>query len=194
MVSTLFDKVYVINLERRQDRLEKISENLNELNIYFERFEALDYLKIESEPSVACALSHRGVIEKAKAEGNKSILVLEDDCYFVDGFIDKFNLLIDSLPEDWDMLYLGSSANEGETISGGLRKTIRCLTSHAIGIKDTVYDKLIEINKGTIHVDHAYMSIMSDLNVYSAYPSLIKQSAGYSDISNLNASYDHLIV
>ena len=42
-----FDKIYVINLERRGDRRMRISESLNALNVEFKIFNAIDAKKMD---------------------------------------------------------------------------------------------------------------------------------------------------
>ena len=40
-------------------------------------------------------------------KGYQQVLILEDDCIFIENFKKKFNDSYEKLPEDWDLLYLG---------------------------------------------------------------------------------------
>lgn len=90
---------YFINLKRRQDRLNTISEHLTSLSIPFERIEAVDgkELTIEYLSSVwkkptkridywkcsgACYLSHIKMVERIIEAGIFPCMTLEDDCRF----------------------------------------------------------------------------------------------------------------
>jgi len=82
-INEFFDKVVVINLDRRTDRMEKLVPQLKELGIKYERFSAVDAKELDIDPIVAGLKSHLQVI---KDNLGKKILVLEDDAYFVEDF------------------------------------------------------------------------------------------------------------
>jgi len=104
-INDYFDSVVVINLDRREDRLEKISTQLDNLGITFERFSAIDGKELGISPITAGTMSHQKVLE---ANPESRILVLEDDAEFVDGFNEKFAEAIEHLPNDTDIFYLGA--------------------------------------------------------------------------------------
>lgn len=62
-VNEYFDKVVVINLDRRKDRLEKVDAQLQELGIAYERFSAIDAKALDIDPIQACKQSHIKVLE-----------------------------------------------------------------------------------------------------------------------------------
>ncbi len=91
-----FDKVFLINLDKRADRLERCKKIFEENNIadLVERFSGIvpnqeEYIPFTKEtekikvPLYGCLLSHANIIKKAKEENLDSILVLEDDVEFV---------------------------------------------------------------------------------------------------------------
>ena len=117
-----FDKVFVLNLDRRQDRMEKISEKLNKLEIKFERFSAVDgenldftpkYINkpgsglIENKYALACLLSHLEIVKESKKRGYKRILIFEDDVLISK----EIKVILQELRKIkyWKLLYLGSS-------------------------------------------------------------------------------------
>lgn len=173
------DKIFVINLDRRTDRLSKISDALKRLDLPYERFKAIE------GGIKGCAMSHYGVIELAKNRGYKNILVLEDDAIFVEDFFDKLNKHI--IPVNWNMIYLGSSnilkfKNEGE---GGIVRIRSCSSAHAIIINESIYDALLAVNDFNGHLDDIYSRIMEDNWVYTLDPALVIQGHDYSDIANI---------
>ena len=91
-----FDKVFLINLDKRKDRLDRCNEIFEKNGVLdlVERFpgiipdpsEDIPYTKDTEKikvPLYGCLLSHINIIKKAKSEGLKSILVLEDDVEFI---------------------------------------------------------------------------------------------------------------
>lgn len=80
---------FVINLKRREDRLEKIKKELEYIGWDYEIFEAID-----KNDHTGCSLSHAEIIKKAKANDLDEIIVIEDDCTFMPyakDLIDKIN-------------------------------------------------------------------------------------------------------
>jgi GR25 family glycosyltransferase involved in LPS biosynthesis len=185
--------VYVINLDRRADRLKRITKQLNDLGISFERFKAIDQIDINSSGIVACAMSHKAVLQDAILNGYDKILVLEDDALFVDNFKEELNEAMSQVPDDWQMIYFGSAGTRGNMISPRVQKSLYALTTHAMAIDKSIYQRLIDLNKEDRHVDEVYGSIMEFINGYTVHPSIIKQSGGYSDISHSSfRNYEHL--
>ena len=105
LVNEYFDAVYVINLDRRTDRMEKLDPQLNKLGIKYERFPAVDGNALNISPIIAGTMSHQYLLSRCE---NKRVLVLEDDAQFVDDFNEKFDEYMQHLPEDYDIFYLGA--------------------------------------------------------------------------------------
>lgn len=96
-------KVIVINLKKSLERLYRITQNLNELNIPFERFNAIygkDLSKEEINNSssfigktllcnhgiIGCALSHIAIWKQFKESNEEFILISEDDIVYTKKF------------------------------------------------------------------------------------------------------------
>lgn len=115
-----FDKVVVINLPSRPDRLEKVSEQLRALGLSdsFEVFRAIDGKIVTPPPwfkwghgAWGCLLSHMRVMEDFMAEPGfeyKRILIIEDDAVFFPKAAFMFEQFVGQLGDrDWGQLYLG---------------------------------------------------------------------------------------
>lgn len=78
-------RVFVINLDRRPDRLASVTRQLKAAGIWFERMAAIDGAAFPESPAgisggmVACHLSHRLCWQALLASGERHALVLEDD-------------------------------------------------------------------------------------------------------------------
>jgi GR25 family glycosyltransferase involved in LPS biosynthesis len=115
MINEYFDKIYLLNLRKRKDRLEKSKEKLNSLNIKFDVFHGVDgvilnhiWKKIDnsyfSNPNyLGCAISHLSIYQDAINECHEKILIIEDD-----NLINKnINSLFVDIPNWNDLFYLG---------------------------------------------------------------------------------------
>lgn len=127
-----FDEIYLINLNRRPERLKKMNQMLRLLGIQFKRVEAIDgynltqrYLtSIKFLPGyldpyhkrpmklgeIGCFLSHFKVWEDIVNNGYERAIILEDDVHFTRNGKLIINKMIEDLIKthlEWDFIYLG---------------------------------------------------------------------------------------
>lgn len=119
-ISDYFDKVYLLNLHKRTDRLLKSTDKMQQANISFERFGATDGSvmnqiwqsfskdnKYFSNPNyLGCAISHLSIYQDALDKGYSKILIVEDDICIHKDANNLFSSVIKTVP-DWELLYLG---------------------------------------------------------------------------------------
>jgi len=185
-VNDFFNKVILINLDKRTDRLEDVSKELNQLNIEFERISAVDALELDITPKDACRASHIKALEMA--EGNT--LILEDDATFMPNFTDNFTKFIENLPRRWDILYLGAYIGHSEPVNNYMVRGLITSSSHAYSINYNRVSEMLEIvRNNTDHIDVAYAKEHSRLRAYVAQPTLVKQKPGFSDILLKDVDY-----
>ena len=187
----VFDKVIVINLARRSDRLANITKQLDVHGIKFERFEAIDGQELGISSVEACAISHRAVIEKYKDCQN--LFIFEDDAELSLDFNQKWNIFIDNLPDDWQMIYLGCNKIKFEKPINGVARLLEGVATHAYGAKQSMFDSLIQASKRAEPVDLSYMQLQMSVPVYVAIPSMVGQVAGFSDIENRFTDYKYVL-
>lgn len=75
-----FDKIpkFVLNLEKRTDRLQHIQEEMSYIDWDYELFKAID-----KGSHLGCTLSHIAVIDIAIDRGYDYVMIIEDDCTFM---------------------------------------------------------------------------------------------------------------
>ncbi|TWU39311.1 sulfotransferase [Novipirellula artificiosorum] len=112
----IVDRCFLINLDRREDRLREWMRQLPQPWPFPkpERFAAIDGRRVPTPPqwragngAWGCYRSHALILEKCLIEGGDSYVVFEDDAGFIDGFPKLFHQYVASLPTDWGLAYLG---------------------------------------------------------------------------------------
>lgn len=128
-----FDEIYMINLERRTERREKMDKSFMELGLDYTYFAAIDGKSLTDEVliqkgiklmpeyvdpyhkrpmtagEIGCFLSHYSIWQKIVENNQDYVLVLEDDLRFEP----YFNLRAESLLKEaqeiggWDLIYFG---------------------------------------------------------------------------------------
>lgn len=131
------DKIYIINLKRRNDRLLFIKNNYN-LNKPFSLIEAVDgreininelkknkiidnetlrqleqkqrtsHYELTNKGSLGCYLSHYNIWKAFFENKDKIILIFEDDTIFNKITLREINKRLTLLPEDWDIYLLSN--------------------------------------------------------------------------------------
>ena len=117
IINEYFDKIYLLNLFKRKDRLDKSKSKLDNLNINYSVFNGTDGSVIRyvwdklqnsyfSNPNyLGCAISHLSIYKDAVEKNYQRVLILEDD-NLVFKNIDAF-LNTKEVPEWKDLFYLG---------------------------------------------------------------------------------------
>ena len=118
------DEAYVINLDRRSDRLDKFKTNNKAIKNRVYKWRATDGRSLQltapivhcfrnndfkwKKSVMGCALSHLGVWEKlANDPLAKSYLIMEDDVVFESRWLIRWMTAAKSIPQDADVIYLG---------------------------------------------------------------------------------------
>jgi len=215
-----FEKIYLINLEERKDRLEKSLINFKNYDINnFQRFDAIKinkenylYLEEKERSQLGCALSFYRIIIDAYVKNFSSILILEDDFEFIHDKEDTnlfLNKSINDLPSDWDVFYLGANIMYDytnypiEKFSDNLLKLNSAYCTHAISFSRKAILKILEIfpNESLfIEKMNHYKAIDIFLANYFCFNNscfictemLCSQSFGFSSIENCMTDYSDL--
>jgi GR25 family glycosyltransferase involved in LPS biosynthesis len=186
-VNDYFDKVVVINLDRRQDRMDKLDPQLKKLGIEYERHSAVDGKAIGVTPLIAGTMSHVEVLKKYR---DQKILILEDDAYFVEDFNEQFKTVMQTLPEDWDIFYLGAllPKNVGKVtpVNENWYRQVMTNGSHAYCVNPAKMDYFIEKLDGyEWYIDIGLQIFAEQYNAYITQPNLVTQFPSYSDLREI---------
>ena len=185
--------IKIINLERRKDRLDSMTNNLKRLNIdHYEIIKAVDgkilkpttYIKklfkgndfFYIKGVIGCALSHYNLWKRLLNDDNNNYYcIFEDDITFVDNFKEKLEKVLSIFDGDFCLIGGGSMNVPNINISKlniieRTEKIVDCLFGYIVtknGAK-----KMIEyINANSIHVpiDHIYPKSFDSICVVNEY-------------------------
>lgn len=182
MLNDIFDRIVVINLDSRTDRLEAFDAQAKRFGIKYDRFSAVVANPPKLPPTWACKESHICVMKQAIKDGVKRLLVFEDDALFVDDFDIKFPQFYSKIPQDWDMLYLGAWHIASEPYADGVVKMIENYSAHAYGINQQYMQEAFSQVYNPKPIDIALSLRHPHIKAYCAKPALVGQAPGYSDI------------
>ena len=186
------DKAYYINLDYRTDRKDFFENQINKLGLDVERYEAvkLNLNNIDNpfndknwHKKMGCCQSHINIIKLAKKQNLKNVWILEDDCVFVDGFLEKAQKCIDELKElEWDVFYFGGEPNrKSQPHSDLLVRTNGVYGAHSYIVNHTFYDKVIKGIPPNSLLDVFYLSYNDAEKIYYLSKELLCLQDGKSE-------------
>jgi hypothetical protein len=193
-MSQYIDKIFYINLDKRDDRKKEIENELTKYELKGERYPAI---YTPHSGIVGCGYSHLNVLKIAKERGYKNVLILEDDFEFV---VSKKELeeslatFFEEIPT-YDVCMLSYIVQKSEEIPGNthIRKIIDGQTASGYIVNAHYLDVLIELYEWAIPAlektnehwnyanDHVWKRLQPGANWFYFSNRLGKQRDSYSD-------------
>lgn len=211
MLNNYFEKVYLVNLDKRPDRLALASRNCESIGLKYERFAACDGVKERLQIASAREtgehpsywnLGAAGMVQslirlfkKCKEDKVGSVLILEDDVEF---HRDINKLVCDwivDVPGDWETLFFaGNHVKPVTPITAHVARMNFTYTLHCHAVRETVFDLLIDTLSEMRRPADVYYAraIHSRGKSYCFTPNLAYQSPSFSNIVNRNVNYSFL--
>lgn len=204
------DAVICISLESDEQRRIKTLKECDRIGL------PVRFHIVKKNPNggvVGCMESHIQIINYAKQNKFKNILVMEDDVQFDTEVLQNTNIQV---PEDWEMFYLGYHVNKGYQHSQHILKILSGLTTHAYIMRDTLYDYVLDnitqdwksipefydlnahekpffdLDNHAIDIFYAKWIHHRRNKTYGAYPLIAYQRPSFSHIENKNVDYTSL--
>lgn len=195
-INEYYDRVFIINLDRRTDRWDNSVSQCNKHGIKYERFPALEVL-VDGKPhgNSGCTASHKALLERLALSDWERILILEDDVDFFDGTQEKFATQILEVPDDCDILFIGGSygSKPQYRVSEHVIRTDRMQGTHCYGVsKKFAVEMSDKCQNGPI--DALYSCWCQERKYYSFQPRLAGQIKGFSDIQGKETDYRWIYV
>lgn len=201
-INDYFNQVYLINLEKRADRLKESKNELKLHNIKAKTFKAVDgiflYKGIPKAGAIGCTKSHLSIIREIIENGYQRTLILEDDISFNVDVQEIFSNAIEAVPE-WEMLYFGGNHYERpEEIESNkhfvrLKETYSTF-AYAITLEfaKEIYPLLESESFDTI-IDIFYAKMHRNKKVFCFKEKLCTQRPSFSDVQNRFTDYSKLL-
>ena len=193
--------IVFINLDRRKDRLEEITTELNRMRIEGAiRFPAIEHQR----GAVGCMLSHLEILKMAKVNGWHNVLILEDDFMFI---VDSatFRETLKSFFNSkitYDVLMLSYNLHVSEELNDKVGYARKVYTSAGYIVHNRMYDDLIVSfeknaprleaephNHGLYALDACWHILQTTREWLYLKTRIGIQRPGYSDIERRNVSY-----
>jgi GR25 family glycosyltransferase involved in LPS biosynthesis len=204
-LNDVFENVYVINLDQYQEKFHKTAQELMKNNITkFKRFSGIivNNGKTTLDRELGCKFSHLKIVEEAKKNNYKNILIFEDDAQFLPNF-EKYPMIINQFfnqigNDNWDLFYLGGNhAKPYLPIDSNkyIVKSTRTLTTHAYAINHTVYDILLDFLYSEKEKTNPIDGILADIiqarwKSYCLFPRKVTQRVENSYIRQTVCDYN----
>lgn len=188
-----FNRIYVLNLPERTDRLKYIKQEMTRIDMPFESDKVRLFPAIKpknKEPFVklgskGCFLSTLKILKESREENLKNLLILQDDAQFLPTFQDHEASLVSQLREkDWDIVQFGyfplpdNGASEtftnlvSEKVGALIPFSGQIIGAHCFAVNGKSLDKYIEFLEGLLsrppgHPDGGPMPIDGSFNRFS---------------------------
>jgi hypothetical protein len=193
MLHTLVDKVFVITT-LNSDRVDYIRSHLYDNNILFDFVVAPNYNIITDKivvndggdtanknhkASISLISAYSSIIESARISKFDKVCIIEDDCFFSNGWVDKFNLFYNNVPNDWDLLNVGyHPLHDTDSVKEKYDDYVSIPlnwhhTTHCMFIKNTCYDEFLRISNKwnyTLPIDYLFNEIYKNKSYKSYIP------------------------
>lgn len=201
----LLENCLFINLDKRVDRLEHVTKQLEMMGINGERFKAVE----TKDGAIGCTMSHIKCLELAKARGYEQVFICEDDIEFTNKEV--FLRSLDKFYKEgpvWDVCILGGNNGPPYSVySDYCVRVFNCQTTTGYIVKKHYYDVLIENfresvrnlirepeNKKMYALDVYWKRLQQQNLWYFIVPITITQVESYSDIENRVTDYRWLMM
>ena len=196
MLNKYFDNIYVINLDKREDRLDECNKAFATIDSTFERFPAIDGSKLDivvenpaqqrwNKGAYALTLTTIKILEDAIDKDYDNILIMEDDI----GFHPLFDIIAEDslkkIPKNYDLAFLGyTHTRRPIAYNGNWERMVSAFSCHAYSVNRHMMKFYLSLlQKLDAPIDfHTNKILGGRLNSFSTKDKLVHQVDGYSDI------------
>ena len=195
-----FPRTFVLTVNRPIKRFDETTKHLDEIGIKWEPFIGMDnqICRLNSKDTfdfdragerleakhVAATLTHYLLWKVMQYQSDDSFVALEFDVRFSLSWEGQFNNAMKVLPDDWDIVYLGSCCCKGRDsnpVGPNLYEVKYPLCGHAIMYRKKCLETLLDVHqKINMPLDIAmYHMSLPKLKVYTILPRIVDQHATF---------------
>lgn len=205
-----FDGIVYINLDRRTDRKEALTQELKRLKVDFSKVHRIQAVDTPLNGVRGCLLSHIKALDFVKSQGWKRGLILEDDvtCYCSSAKIEReTKRFFEKFDGDWDVYLLGGFYDEVyHTFVESVYRLRVAFRAHAYVVHpdyihevrncfqeavDQTWNHLLHYQSDKFAVDAVWQKLQQKDRWFGCKDRLLNQADGVSDIEWIVKSYRH---
>jgi GR25 family glycosyltransferase involved in LPS biosynthesis len=192
--SNLLRQIPIYLIYHREDRKLASEENFRDTGIepiYIKGFDAKKLFGNWPLPhrsgTIGCYLSFLSAFNIALRENHEYVIIGEDDMYFADNFSENFEKMFNSLPEDWESVFLGHYKFDDNytRINESVIKIPHFHGHHAVLYKREVLGKILANIENLIDdaLDLKIIDMQNHgvLNLYVADPQICKAKSNHTE-------------
>ncbi len=184
-LNDIAETIFVRNLRRRPDRLEHMEKEMEKIGADWLLFDCADNMGTKMPAMWWNVQNSKQCIRYAQAAGLSNVLLLDDDCLFVDDFNQKLEELWPHMPTDWDIVSFGEIYGDYEEVYPGIVRATHSWGGHASLIRSTMFYPLVNTLTGKEWADEEInQKIKPNIKFYAFKPYLVTQIPGHSDLVN----------
>lgn len=203
-MSNHIDKIFYINLDKREDRRSEIENELKNYGLYH-KVDRIAAFHTPGQGILGCTMSHLQAIKLAKECNYSNVLILEDDFQFTvskEEFENQLQLFFENNIE-YDVCMISYLLQRSETTKFSfLTKVMEAQTASGYIIHSAFYDKMIQLYEWAVPLlaqtnqhwnyanDQCWKKLQPTANWYCFTNRCGKQRPGYSDNSERYNDYD----
>ncbi len=197
MINKFFDIVVCLTQKDRPDRGIMFEQECEKHGIKSELFYAIK----DIDPKISFCKSQHRMLECLLTQPGDKFLCLEDDVEFQN--MEKFEQVIQQLPDDWEMLYLGANVKPypefipAEYYSPNLRVIKSAFCTHAVAYRRSLVEEIVrtyEYKEGQLFDTWLDIHILKTRPVYISCPMLAIQKPVNSTLWNRTVDYGDIWV
>lgn len=188
------DKIYLVNLADREDRLLESAKLLSDYDIPYDVFPAIK----DTQGARGLRDTMLAIFDEALTKNYENILVFEDDVKLIEDkitFHDTLDKAVKQLPENYHLFYLGGQPTVGYSHwhSPNLLPALKYFATQSVvyskqGIKEII------ANDFDFPIDNFLVDkIQIYGRCYAVHPILCSQRAGFSDIGGTQMDWGPFI-
>lgn len=174
-------KLNIITLPHRVDRHESFKKEMLEQGI---EYNIRNGVEDKQFPYRGINRAHKLVVEWAKSEGLKNVIIAEDDIKF--SAPGAWNYFMSQIPESYDlffgMIYAGSVSDKNKILNGFSGMTL-------YSVHERFYDFFLKLPDAD-HIDRRLGRSAFIHEYFICDPNVCYQSGGYSDNKKQTLYYD----